>query len=272
MKIIDTFMFYNELDMLYYRLSILYDIVDYFVIVEATLTHAGNPKKLYYDENKEKFAKFADKIIHVIDDQLIENINDYELHYNEHHHRDYIYEGIKQLNLDDNDKIIISDLDELPDPNAIRKIKAEKPIFNNMHLEMDMYWYNLTCKCTQKWIAPIVSHYALVNLFDKSSQKVRMGQGPRSQGFINPGGWHLTYFGDYKFIRNKLEQFCHSNEFNFEKYKGEDNIKKNIKEYSDLFMRPANQFVKISISENNYLPPEYQTYLQQYITNIYEYS
>ena len=50
MKIIDGFTFYNELDMLLYRLSVLDDIVDYFIIVEATKTHAGKDKILYYEE------------------------------------------------------------------------------------------------------------------------------------------------------------------------------------------------------------------------------
>ena len=64
-RIVDGFTFYNELHMLYYRLSSLYAVVDYFILVEATLTHAGNPKPLYYDSNKHLFAEFEDKIIHV---------------------------------------------------------------------------------------------------------------------------------------------------------------------------------------------------------------
>ena len=40
-------------------------VVDRFVISEATETFSGNPKPLYYEENKEMFAEFADKIIHV---------------------------------------------------------------------------------------------------------------------------------------------------------------------------------------------------------------
>jgi beta-1,4-mannosyl-glycoprotein beta-1,4-N-acetylglucosaminyltransferase len=47
--IADGFTFYNELDMLLYRLSVLDDIVDYFIILEATKTHAGKDKILYYE-------------------------------------------------------------------------------------------------------------------------------------------------------------------------------------------------------------------------------
>ena len=48
LKIIDCFTFYNELDLLNYRLNILNEVVDYFIIVEATHTHIGNEKKLLY--------------------------------------------------------------------------------------------------------------------------------------------------------------------------------------------------------------------------------
>lgn len=68
-KIYDVFTFFNELDLLEIRLNILDPYVDYFVIVEATETFSGYPKPLYYEENKERFKKWKDKIIHyVIDD------------------------------------------------------------------------------------------------------------------------------------------------------------------------------------------------------------
>ena len=60
--LIDCFIFYNELDLLNYRLNILYDQVDYFVIVESTKTHQGYDKKLYYNENTELFKNFEDKL------------------------------------------------------------------------------------------------------------------------------------------------------------------------------------------------------------------
>ena len=62
-KIYDCFNFFNELDILELRLNILYDYVDYFVIVESSVTHSGQPKPFYLEENKERFAKFWDKII-----------------------------------------------------------------------------------------------------------------------------------------------------------------------------------------------------------------
>ena len=64
MTIFDTFTFYNELDLLELRLNILGDVVDYFVINEATITFTGKTKPLYYFENKERFKKWEDKIIY----------------------------------------------------------------------------------------------------------------------------------------------------------------------------------------------------------------
>ena len=57
-KLIDSFIFYNELSTLNMRLHELDDYVDYFVIVEADITHAGNPKPLYYGDNKAFFKHF----------------------------------------------------------------------------------------------------------------------------------------------------------------------------------------------------------------------
>ena len=65
MKLYDCFQFYNELDLLEIRLTLLYDVVDYFVISETNKSHANNPKILYFEENKHKFEKFLDKIIYI---------------------------------------------------------------------------------------------------------------------------------------------------------------------------------------------------------------
>ena len=65
-KIYDIFTFFNELELLEIRLNILDKYVDYFVLVEATETFSGKPKKLYYEENKHLFKKFEHKIIHHI--------------------------------------------------------------------------------------------------------------------------------------------------------------------------------------------------------------
>ena len=65
MKIIDCFIFYNELDLLTYRLNLLNNIVDYFIIVESTHTFIGKEKICFFSENKHLFENFTNKIIHI---------------------------------------------------------------------------------------------------------------------------------------------------------------------------------------------------------------
>ena len=50
--LVDCFIFYNELDILKKRLRYLDSVVDKFVLVESTVTHRGEEKKLFFEENK----------------------------------------------------------------------------------------------------------------------------------------------------------------------------------------------------------------------------
>ena len=61
MKIVDCFIFYNEIDMLLYRLEILNEYIDYFIIVESKYTFTGKEKQLYYNESKHLFEKYLCK-------------------------------------------------------------------------------------------------------------------------------------------------------------------------------------------------------------------
>ena len=63
-KVFDTFLFFNELDLLELRLNTLDAVVDYFVITEAKVTFSGKPKPLFYHENRNRFKKFENKIIY----------------------------------------------------------------------------------------------------------------------------------------------------------------------------------------------------------------
>ena len=97
---IDTFIFYNELDLLEYRLHLLNEYIDYFVLVESTHTFVGNKKELYYNNNKERFKKYNDKIIHIIVDdmpiksKITENKSIWD---NEFHQRNCIQRGLDKL-------------------------------------------------------------------------------------------------------------------------------------------------------------------------------
>jgi len=115
-KIFDCFIFSNELDILDIRLNTLGPFVDCFVLVESTHTFTGQPKPLVYDENKARFTRFHDKIIHVIVDNMPhETKNAYVC---EAHQRSAIGRGLTAAKPDD--LIIVSDVDEIPKPDALR--------------------------------------------------------------------------------------------------------------------------------------------------------
>jgi len=116
-RVFDCFTFFNEMDVLEIRLSELDALVDYFVIVEATHTQTGKPKPLYYADNRKRYDRFAHKIIHVVVEDL--PLDDPSHWPREAHQRDAIMRGLGEAGPDD--RIIISDCDEIPKPDVLRR-------------------------------------------------------------------------------------------------------------------------------------------------------
>ena len=82
---------------------------------------------------------------------------------------------------------------------------------------------------------------------------------------LNNGGWHLSYFGDSKFISNKIKNFSHQ-EYNSDQYTNEENISMRVNSGKDLFGRSIN-FQHISIDQNKNLPFNYMFLLDCLKTN-----
>jgi beta-1,4-mannosyl-glycoprotein beta-1,4-N-acetylglucosaminyltransferase len=267
-KIIDCFIFYNELDMLTYRLNILNDIVDYFVLVEATHSFVGKEKSLFYQENKQLFQKFNHKIIHVIIDDFphkYPNINfeKKEQWNNEKFQRNCISRGLYKLELNNEDLIIIADVDEIPKIELLENIKYNEMKINEVKaLQMDFYYYNLHSK---------LDHYTDVvrmlpyNLYKNINMTIDDLRFKYQKNFINNAGWHLSYFGDENFIKNKIENFAHQ-ELNLDLFTNQEKIQQRIKNTQDLFDRPT-KLINIPIEDNDNLPPAYDKYLTKYYTN-----
>jgi beta-1,4-mannosyl-glycoprotein beta-1,4-N-acetylglucosaminyltransferase len=269
-KIIDCFTFYNELNMLNYRLNILNDVVDYFILVEAKQTHVGKPKKIFFDENKQMFEKFNDKIIHIVVDLPFNesniNISNRDQWTNEKHQRNCINQGIDKIKekLSDNDYIIISDVDEIPDPKTLFTIKNKTlKICDINSLSQDFYYYTLNIKRNEKWCLSKILSYKKYNDLNISCSDLRFF----NCNSIEQGGWHLSYFGDSSFIKNKLENFAHQ-EYNSDNFTNTSKIDYKIKNGLDLFDRQSwdqtSNMTKISIDNNTYLPPLYETYLSSF--------
>ena len=153
MKIYDCFMFFDEEMLLDLRLNVLNNHVDKFIISEATYTHSGDSKKLNFDINK--FSKFKDKIEYLVvneppptliklnkgeskatrEEKLILNGMTRDIY-----QRQKIHEGLH--NVDPEDLVMISDLDEIPNLETadIKKIKNRIICFKQ---KMFYYKFNL---------------------------------------------------------------------------------------------------------------------------------
>lgn len=258
-KVIDGFIFYNELKLLEFRLKYLYDKVDYFIIVEGTKTFTGHSKPLYLKENKTLLKKYGKKIIHIIVDDFPHQGNNrdttgYEYIYetmaltrqqvweNEHFLRNAIKRGVEKIELNDEDMIIISDVDEIPNRNIINKL-IKHPY--NYTLDFDFYYYSIEYKKKGIWNKP----KAVMHQFFKSSlpELIRHSFLPVS---IKEGGWHFSYFGDPEFISNKIKTFSHQ-EYNHHSHTDTDNIKKRIKKGEDIFQRSGKDLIKVNPSNSN---------------------
>ena len=264
-KIIDCFIFYNEIDLLTYRLNILNDVVDYFVLVESSHSFIGKEKKLFFNENKRLFEKFNEKIIHIIVDDFPYqhpniNIHNSEQCVNENFQRDQIKRGLDRLELNNEDIITITDLDEIPDPNTLLKIKNNETTVDINILKMDFYYYNLNTKLQEEWHHAKILSFQKFNELSISCSTIRFYNNCK---IIDNGGWHLSYFGDSKFIKNKIEHFSHQ-EYNNDDYTSIEKIEKRVNNFNDLFDRNNNN-MKLSIKDNYYLPSEYEKYLSKFI-------
>lgn len=278
---IDAFIFYNELEMLYYRLSVLYPHMDAFILVESTLTHTGNAKPLFFNENRERFAPFLDKIVHVIVETMIPNLKienttydpDSDQWKNERYQRNCISLGIekyrqtlleKGIEMGMEDVIFINDLDELLDPVALPLIEqAVVPVGGIVECPMDVYYYNLQTRLKEKWMfskaisyeywlrLPKIKEHALFFPLPDITNGVRLKMKAFRMNCLC--GWHLSYFGDSRFIQNKIQQFGHQ-EYNSSSYTDLDAITEKIRNGRDLYGRDISLEV-VPLELNTYLPP-----------------
>jgi len=269
MKIIDCFTFNFEIELLNYRLNILNDVVDYFVLVEATHTHSGEEKELFFEKNKEIFKKFNDKIIHIIVDDFAytNKPTPEQIWINENYQRDCIYKGISKIKLENEDCIIVADLDEIPDCNTLLKIKqGEIPITFNT-FGMDLYYYNLHSKISFLWNSTKIITYEKYKELNISFNKIRNDEKSK-QNIIEKGGHHLSYFMDIDSIIKKTKNNApHSlnNEWKYGIIENANLIKKQIDSIKDIYNRKFFSIDFISIEENPYLPKDYEFYLKKYL-------
>jgi|694.fasta_scaffold35746_12 beta-1,4-mannosyl-glycoprotein beta-1,4-N-acetylglucosaminyltransferase len=251
-KIIDCFTFYNEVQMLEFRLEELGEFVDFFVIVEANKTFVGLEKEKNFPEQNKIVQKYIDKIVYVFVDDMPDGDDPWE---REAHQRNCIIRGLDKISPDNDDIVIISDCDEVFDIETI-KLLTDHGIdkFNGfVCLEQDMYYYNIETKAKNKWYHPKVCLYSNLKNFS-TIDDLRLS---RCNFVIRDGGWHFSYFGGVDMIKNKINNFSHQ-EFNNSKFTDELRINEAIEKSIDLFRRDGIEYFSIDTDDNEYLPKNYK--------------
>tara|TARA_B100000780_G_scaffold133380_1_gene93585 strand:- start:322 stop:1191 length:870 start_codon:yes stop_codon:yes gene_type:complete len=227
-------MYFDEEIVLDVRLNTLDQFVDYFVIVESKFTHKGDKRDLKF--NPDKFEKFKDKIIYLVYNHQpseIEKINNkdspdeiarkslWNAIYRENGQRNYIEKGLIEAN--ENDIILISDVDEIPNLENIEFRKISKKI---ILFKQNMFYYKFNLRlpnliwtgtkgCRKKdlinpqWLRNIkdrkYSFFRLDTFFSKNKY--------RSVRRIIDGGWHFTNIKNAEAIEHKLKSYLHHGEF-----------------------------------------------------------
>ena len=148
-------------------------------------------------------------------------------------------------------------MDEIPNPKILAQIKNNEIVVDINIIELDLYYYNLHTKWSEKWILSKILSYKKYKEIGLSCEQIRQN---KSFTTIKNAGWHLSYFGNEKFIKNKLENFCHQ-EYNKVEFTDEKKIRERIKNGNDLFDRPI---ISIPIEENDNLPHDYNVYLKNF--------
>ena len=223
MKIFDCFLFFNELELLELRLMTLYDIIDYFVLVEAGATHTGKIKEFHFENNKFMFEKYLNKIIYIKIDKLSSD-NPYE---NEGNSRDEMVGGFHQA--DDDDYIIISDIDEIPNPKTLSEGISNN--YDSFGMLQKLFYYYVNCLSSTDWFGPVVIKKKHI----ETPQKTRLKRCLQAN-FVNDGGWHYSFLGGLEKIKIKLDSFSEQ-QVNIIENNNSEHILKCFKTGEDLFHR-----------------------------------
>ena len=213
------------------RFNVLNHYVSKFIVVESIFSHSGKKKKLNF--NIDDYPKFKDKIIYlVIDHEPMELIKKENLELDSVSKRlnslkrieqsyNYMTKGIKDAS--DDDLIMLSDNDEIPDLSKLNldKIENNFVIFEQLffyykfNLLYDrMSWYG-TKACKKKKLKKFSTlrniknkkypFWRLDTIFSDTKQKnVRI---------IKNGGWHFTNLKTPDELFEKLSNFGHHDEF-----------------------------------------------------------
>ena len=255
MKVFDCFKFFNEIELLDLRLMVLNEYVDFFVLVEANKTHTGKKKEFIFEKNKDQFSDYMNKIIYV----KVEDLPDYSIDniwIAENFQRNCITRGLGKAKK--GDKIIVSDIDELPNPDAImQNLDVQYPIT----MIQKLFYYHVNCLQNQPWCGSIIATHGDY----ESPQQLRNLARSEPRAIQKNGGWHYSFMGGPQKIKIKVDNIAESHLI-VNKVGNVDDIERKIKVQADLWNRGEGVFQKhiVDITVDGMAPKCINEFIEKY--------
>ena len=203
--VIDCIPFFNELDILKLRLHILDPLVDRFVIEEATHTFSGLPKDLCFEKNREMFEEFLPKITYLVVDNSPEEISTHE---RDKFQKNALAKALTDAS--DEDVLILSDVDEIPNPAVLQELVKRFDPDQIYHLTQRNFYCYLNMEEVSGNLLSITGEFPGVERRMWLGTKVFAKKNIPESGIIDlreispedprsvrvaDGGWHFGYMG-----------------------------------------------------------------------------
>jgi hypothetical protein len=210
--IVDSFPFAGtdvELTLLECRLSTLYDVVDHFVIVEATTDHQGHPKDIHFLEHRDRYDPWKDKIELVVADDLPTVEEDDWSWAREHAQREHIGRGLAEFDAQADDIVMQSDADEIPHPLIVRNLKLRGR--QGVSFGQKGHFWAVDWLYPHVWCGTVATRVGNVpSLAQGTAGPFAMMRNSRNMNTVLPaGGWHFSWLGRAAAARRKVGSFCH---------------------------------------------------------------
>jgi hypothetical protein len=246
MKVIDNIAFCYDYDILEIRLSILYDYVDKFVILECDHTYTNLYKGYNFEKQQSRYKKWMDKIEYI----KVKGPGFADPWDNEHWQWEQLKLGWKDVHPEDL-VLLCRCADEIPRPEAIDLMKNSNFTFFNLIFPAFFMKFNYidTNAHYDAWGKAFKGHHQSRGRISPISNFVSISEDKTIS--IHHAGWHLSYMGDEEWIKNKLTNFSHS-EMNVPRVIDNINIDKHIANGEDCLNRNVNTFK--SVNFDSYFP------------------
>jgi beta-1,4-mannosyl-glycoprotein beta-1,4-N-acetylglucosaminyltransferase len=255
MKIIDCVTFFEELDLLEFRLKYLSEVVDYFVIVESNLTHSGKPKPYNIQDNWDRFSRWKNKLIYLQISQTTEGLSFDEVKSYTPTNGSWILEQQQRMSMmhasntiAEGDIVLVGDLDEIPDIQLLKEIKDSGINYDTpVSLSQLFHYYYMNCQNTgfeRCWNGTVISTGKQFKAINPQTLRDNRNHYPR----FNNAGWHFSFLNGPEKIKRKIESFAHT-EFNRPDIISDENIQRAIEKGEDIFNRPGVTYEFVNIDQ-----------------------